>query len=66
MAGITYTSSSVPTSDTALNGGLNSTAGALELKDSESSDLQNVDFDKFGSILKRNGYQVLAILSIIL
>ena len=56
MAGGTYTSSSVPFSDKLLNGGLNSTAGPLGLKDNESSDLLNIDFDKFGSILKRNGY----------
>ena len=42
--------------DTTLGGGLNSTAGFMQLKDNESSDLQNIDFDKFGSILKRNGY----------
>ena len=51
---------SQPASQTALNGGLNSTGGALELKENESSDLQNIDFDKFGSILKRSGYSVLA------
>lgn len=28
----------------------------MSLKDTESSDLQNIDFNKFGSILKRNGY----------
>jgi hypothetical protein len=59
MAGIPYTSQSVPISDKAFNGGLNSTAGALKLADNESSDLQNIDFDKFGSILKRNGYATL-------
>lgn len=42
-----------------LGGGLNSTAGPLQLKDEESSDLQNIDFNKFGSILKRNGYTAL-------
>lgn len=56
MAGLPYTSQSSPQQHKAFNGGLNSTAGSLELKDNESSDLQNVDFDKFGSILKRNGY----------
>ena len=40
----------------ALGGGLNTTAGPLHLEDNESSDLLNIDFDKFGSILKRNGY----------
>ena len=42
--------------DKTLSGGLNSTAGPFGLKDNESSDLQNIDFDQFGSILKRNGY----------
>lgn len=37
-------------------GGLNSTASALALSDQESSDLQNIDFNKFGSIVKRSGY----------
>lgn len=45
--------------DTSLGGGLNSTGGPLHLKDNESSDLQNVDFNKFGSIVKRNGYSAL-------
>lgn len=59
MAGITFTTKSVPVSDNALNGGLNSTSGPLNLGNNESSELQNVDFDKFGSVLKRNGYAVI-------
>ena len=59
MAGINYTTPSVPIASKQFNGGLNSTAGPLGLQDNESSDLQNIDFDKFGSILKRNGYVVL-------
>ena len=59
MAGLTYTTDSFPHSDKTLNGGLNSTAGPLTLKNNESSDLQNVDFNKFGSVLKRNGYAAL-------
>lgn len=39
-----------------FTGGLNSTAGPLSLSNEESSKLQNVDFDKFGSIVKRGGY----------
>jgi hypothetical protein len=39
-----------------LGGGLNDTGGPLSLNDTESSDLQNVDFDKFKSVLTRNGY----------
>ena len=42
MAGIEYTTRSVPISDKVLNGGLNSTAGALGLQNNESSDLQNI------------------------
>ena len=56
MAGGSYTSKSVPTASTSFSGGLNSTASALGLQENESSDLQNIDFNKFGSILKRNGY----------
>jgi hypothetical protein len=51
-----YTSSPVSVASKALGGGLNTTAGPLHLEDNECSDLQNTDFDKFGSILKRNGY----------
>lgn len=42
-----------------LNGGLNSTAGGLGAQNNESTDLQNIDLNKFGSILKRNGYTAL-------
>ncbi len=54
-----YTSQTVTIADTSFNGGLNSTAGPLDLQNNESSDLQNIDFSKFGSILKRNGYTTL-------
>jgi hypothetical protein len=57
MAGLfTYSYFSQPKNDINFNGGLNSTNGPLSLKDTESSDLQNILFNKFGSILKRNGY----------
>jgi hypothetical protein len=56
MALMKFTSRSAPYSDKVLNGGLNSTAGSLGLQNNESSDLQNIDFNKFGSVLKRNGY----------
>lgn len=59
MAGIDYTSPSIVSNDILLNGGLNSTGGPLSLRDNESSDLQNVDFNKFGSAVKRNGYTTL-------
>ncbi len=59
MAGIKFTSGSQPIPDTNFNGGLNSTSGPLSVKNTESSDLQNIDFNKFGSIVKRNGYSIL-------
>lgn len=59
MAGLPYTSQSSPKGDRSFSGGLNSTAGDLGLRDNEASDLQNVDFDKFGSVIKRNGYTAL-------
>jgi hypothetical protein len=56
MSGLNLTTPSIPISVTNFGAGLNSTGGPLSLQDSESSDLQNIDFDKFGSIVKRNGY----------
>ena len=56
MAGGRFTTPSQPISDKNFNGGLNTTSGPLSLSDSESSDCSNIDFNKFGSILKRNGY----------
>lgn len=56
MAGLDFTSPSQSFGDVAFNGGLNSTAGPLALKNNEASDIQNIDFSKFGSILKRNGF----------
>ena len=56
MAGSTYTSQSLPVGSKNFTGGWNPTAGPLNLEDNESSDLLNIDFNKFGSILKRNGY----------
>lgn len=59
MSGANYTSQSVPISEKNFNGGLNSASGPLSLQNNESTDLQNIDFNKFGSILKRNGYNAL-------
>lgn len=59
MAGIKFSTASVPISFKKLNGGLNSTAGPLGLEQNEFSELLNIDFDKFGSFLKRNGYTAL-------
>jgi hypothetical protein len=72
MAGQQYTSQSTTvgrfgylTDTEGFNGGVNSTAGPLYVKPNESSDLLNVDFDKFGSILKRSGYTVLSTASVV-
>lgn len=51
-----YTSQAITAGLIKFVGGLNSTAGPLELSNQESSSLQNIDFDKFGSIAKRKGY----------
>ena len=56
MAGNSYTTPSQTGANKILSGGLNSTSGPLNVQENESSDLQNIDFNKFGSILKRNGY----------
>lgn len=56
MAGIKFTTPSQTPGFKNFNGGLNSTSGPLSVKDEESSDLLNIDFNKFGSIVKRNGY----------
>lgn len=59
MAGIKYTSKTEQLSYRVFSSGLNSTANPLNLKDEELSDVQNVDYDKFGAIVKRNGYTAL-------
>lgn len=59
MSLMKFTTVDVPISDNAFNGGLNSTGGPLSLGNTESSNLQNIDFNKFGSILPRNGYAAL-------
>lgn len=51
-----YTSPNITGKFIEFVGGLNSTGGPLSLSEQESSNLQNIDFDKFGSIVKRNGY----------
>lgn len=50
-----YTSPAITAGFIQFTGGLNSTGGALSLSNQESSKIQNIDFDKFGSILKRAG-----------
>jgi hypothetical protein len=56
LAGINLSSPSTTVGYKAFTSGLNTTSGALGLDDSESPDLQNIDFNKFGSIYKRSGY----------
>ena len=59
MARLPYISGSVSIPHYIFSGGLNATAGIMSLQETESSDLQNVDFDIFGSVKKRNGYKQL-------
>ena len=59
MAGNVFTTESRAIPDINFSGGLNSTGGPLSLQNNESSSLQNIDFNKFGSVLKRNGYTAL-------
>lgn len=47
----------------AFSGGLNTTAGPFAVSNSESTNLQNVDFNIFGSVLKRNGYAVIGVIT---
>jgi hypothetical protein len=54
-----YTSGSIADKQIGFNGGLNNTAGPLFVQDNQASDLLNVDFDAYGSILKRGGYTAL-------
>lgn len=59
MAGVDYSSNSVSIPFRSNGGGLNSTGSPTSLQDNESSDLLNIDLDKFGSFKKRNGYTAL-------
>lgn len=51
-----YTSPNITGKFIQFVGGLNSTGGPLSLTEQESSKLQNIDFDKFGSVVKRSGH----------
>lgn len=55
MSGQDYTTKSVSFPYRKNSGGLNSTASPTTVEDNESSDCQNVDFDKYGAIKKRGG-----------
>jgi len=56
---MTYLSAQTPFSFIKIGGGLNDTGGPFDLSDNESPDLENIDYDKFGSIMPRYGYEVL-------
>ena len=56
---MSYISADTPFSFIKLGGGLNDTGSPFDLTDNESPDLQNIDFDRFGSIMPRYGYEVL-------
>jgi len=53
------TNDRVTQNDNDFSGGLNTAGGPLSLGNNESSDLRNIDFNKFGSILQRNGSSTL-------
>ena len=59
MAGQDFTSNSVSVPITSFSGGLNTTTNPISLQDNEVRDIQNMNFDKFGSVKKRNGYTAL-------
>lgn len=59
MAGIDFTTKSVPIGFIKNSGGLNSTASPIGVQDNEASDLQNIDFDRFGAFRQRNGSTLL-------
>ena len=48
-------SDNIPISFRVLQG-LNTNAGSLKIQDKESTNLENVDFNRLGSVLKRRGY----------
>lgn len=56
MADNRFSSSPVVFNKISFSGGLNTTAGPFAVGDTESTSLQNVDFNIFGSISKRGGY----------
>lgn len=59
MAGQDFASASQSIGISAFSGGLNSTSNPLSLQDNEIRDVQNMDYDKFGSVIKRKGYTAL-------
>jgi len=59
MAGSKLTSQSSPVGIASFSGGLNTTSNPLSLEENEIREVQNMDYDKFGSVIKRNGYTAL-------
>jgi len=59
VAGNRYTSNSQPAGISSFSGGLNTTTNPINLADNEVREIQNMDFSKFGSVFKRNGYTAL-------
>jgi hypothetical protein len=54
-----YQTENIPFSFKQHRGGLNTNGNPLNIKDEESSALQNIDFDKFGALMKRKGYDTI-------
>ena len=46
----------IPVSFKTLNKGLNTNGNPINISNEEASELQNIDFDKFGRFSKRKGY----------
>lgn len=59
MAGSIFTSQGQPVSKPTNSGGLNSGSSPLSVADNEATDLINIDYNSFGSFIKRSGYSPL-------
>lgn len=59
MAERPYTSQSVSANISSFAGGLNTTTNPINLQENEVREIQNMDYSKFGSAVKRNGYTAL-------
>lgn len=59
MGGNAFQSQSTSVPITVFSGGLNTTTNPISLQDNEVREIQNMDFDKFGSVIKRKGYTTL-------
>lgn len=52
-----FISNTIPVSFIKSNKGLNQNGNPINLTNDESSNLQNINFDAFGALVKRNGYK---------